>query len=253
MANHAAGTSQMDFRRDWRLLKEYEGKMCLAFDGVVAVSHEDKRALQEAMHSAGEQSKHITVIPIAVDIDEIQTIPRDENANHILHIGTMYWQPNIDAVEWFIGQVFPLIKAEKPDVQFDVLGARPSQKLLAMNGNNSGIHVTGYVADPADFISKAGVMVVPLLAGGGMRVKILNALAQGLPIVTTSLGCEGIDVVPGVHLLVADEPSGFARQCCACSIIRLTRLSWGAMAGNSSKPNTIIARYVSHWMRFTIQ
>jgi glycosyltransferase involved in cell wall biosynthesis len=243
----------MDFRRDWRLLKEYEGKMCLAFDGVVAVSHEDKRALQEAMHSAGEQSKHITVIPIAVDIDEIQTIPRDENANHILHIGTMYWQPNIDAVEWFIGQVFPLIKAEKPDVQFDVLGARPSQKLLAMNGNNSGIHVTGYVADPADFISKAGVMVVPLLAGGGMRVKILNALAQGLPIVTTSLGCEGIDVVPGVHLLVADEPSGFARQCCACSIIRLTRLSWGAMAGNSSKPNTIIARYVSHWMRFTIQ
>jgi len=197
--------------RDWRLLKEYEGKMCLAFDGVVAVSHEDEKALQEAMHSAGGQNKQITVIPIAVDIDEIPTIPRDENANHILHIGTMYWQPNIDAVEWFIGQVFPLIKAEKPDAQFDVLGARPPQELLAMNGNSSGIHVTGYVADPTAFVSKAGAMVVPLLAGGGMRVKILNALAQGLPVVTTSLGCEGIDVVPGVHLLVADEPSDFAR------------------------------------------
>ncbi|NMC11953.1 MAG: glycosyltransferase [Chloroflexi bacterium] len=197
--------------RDWQLLKQYEGRICLDFDGILSVSHEDKAALQQAMHSAGQKTKPVTVIPIAVDTDETEYITRDNDASHILHIGTMYWQPNIDAVLWFINQVFPLIKAEKPAVQFDVLGTRPPQELLSLNENGSGINVTGYVADPTTYLKKTGVMVVPLLAGGGMRVKILTALAQGLPIVTTSLGCEGIAVEPGVHLLIADNPHNFAQ------------------------------------------
>lgn len=207
--------------RDWQLLKTYEGRMCNDFDAVLAVSDEDKRALVEAMaaptpalpRSTGEGARvgaKITVIPIAVDGDEVAPAQRRPDADHILHIGTMYWPPNIDAVKWFISDVLPIIRAQKPDVVFDVVGARPPQELIDLSKADSKINVTGYVDDPTLFLQSAGVMVVPLRAGGGMRVKILNAMAQALPIVTTTLGCEGIAVKHGEHVLIADTPAAFA-------------------------------------------
>jgi glycosyltransferase involved in cell wall biosynthesis len=81
---------------------------------------------------------------------------------------------------------------------------------MAYHGNGSGVNVTGYVADPTPYLERTGVMIVPLRSGGGMRVKILNALAQGLPIVSTTIGCEGIAVEHGKHLLIADTPEEFA-------------------------------------------
>jgi glycosyltransferase involved in cell wall biosynthesis len=193
--------------RDWRLLKQYEGRLCREFDAVLAVSEEDKAALVEA---AG-QPLDITVIPIAVDTDEVTQVVRPAEANHILHIGTMYWPPNIDGIKWFIDQVYPHIRAKQAQVVFDVVGARPPQELLDLNNSGLGINVTGYVEDPTPYLEAARVMVVPLRAGGGMRVKILNALAQGLPIVSTTIGCEGIAVESGRHLLIADTPEEFAQ------------------------------------------
>jgi glycosyltransferase involved in cell wall biosynthesis len=202
----STGPKRWLLERDWRLLKQYEGQICREFDAVLAVSEEDKVALEEA---AG-QKLNLAVIPIAVDIDELSPVKRQAEANHILHIGTMYWPPNIDGIQWFIQQVYPLIRARRPDVLFDVVGARPPQELLDLNKNGSGVNVTGYVVDPAPYLEAAGVMVVPLRAGGGMRVKILNALAQQLPMVSTTIGCEGINVVSGCHLLIADTPEAFA-------------------------------------------
>jgi glycosyltransferase involved in cell wall biosynthesis len=92
-----------------------------------------------------------------------------------------------------------------------VVGARPPQELLEMSKSDPRINVTGYVDDPQPYLQSAGVMVVPLRAGGGMRVKILNAMAQALPIVTTTLGCEGIAVEHGKHVLIADSPLEFAQ------------------------------------------
>ncbi|HXV42914.1 MAG TPA: glycosyltransferase family 4 protein, partial [Anaerolineae bacterium] len=178
--------------RDWRLLKQYEGRLCREFDGVLAVSEEDKVALQEAL-GAGDEVE-ITVIPIAVDTDEVAPVTRQPEADHILHIGTMYWPPNVDGILWFIHQVYPHIRTKWPKAIFDVVGARPPQEILDLSGNGTGVNVMGYVADPTPYRQQAGVMVVPLRAGGGMRVKILEALAQGLPIVSTTLGCEGIAV-----------------------------------------------------------
>jgi len=194
--------------RDWRLLKSYEGRLVRQFDAVLAVSHEDKAALQEA----ARQPVDIVVIPIAIDTDEVTVVERDAEPRHILHIGTMYWPPNIDAVKWFIHQVYPLIRQQRPDVQFDVVGSRPPAELLALNGSGLGINVTGYVEDPTPYLQRAAVMVVPLLAGGGMRVKILNALAEGIPIVSTTLGYEGIKMTPGQDILVGDGPEAFAAQ-----------------------------------------
>jgi len=194
--------------RDWRLLKSYEGRMVREFDAVLAVSHEDKVALQDA---AGQQAD-ITVIPIAIDTDEVTVIKREEKPKHILHIGTMYWPPNIDAVNWFVCEVYPLVRQQQPDVQFDVAGARPPAELLALNNAGLGINVTGYVEDPTPYQRRAAVMVVPVRAGGGMRVKILNALAEGIPIVSTTLGYEGIEVIPGQDILVGDTAEAFAAQ-----------------------------------------
>ncbi len=199
--------------RDWQLLKQYEGRICHEFDAVLAVSDEDKMALLKAMDEkepGTDSSSHFVVIPIAIDTDEVSPVTFQPEANHILHIGTMFWPPNIDGILWFIREVYPFIREKRPTVTFDVVGARPPREIADLSENGTGINVTGYVADVTPYLEQAGVMVVPLRAGGGMRVKILNALAQGLPIVSTSLGCEGIAVTHGQDILVADRPLDFA-------------------------------------------
>lgn len=206
------GPKKILLGRDWQLIKNYEGRVCRKFDAVLAVSEEDKVALEEAMGTeSSARTAPITVIPIAVDADEAAPIARPLTADHLLHIGTMFWPPNIDGVVWFIRDIYPHIRAQRPAAVFDVVGARPPHEIASLSGNGSGVNVTGYVADPTQYLQNAGVMVVPLRSGGGMRVKILNALAQGLPIVTTTIGCEGIAVEHGRHLLVADTPDDFAR------------------------------------------
>jgi glycosyltransferase involved in cell wall biosynthesis len=179
------------------------------------VSDEDKAALLEAMRCAKNEAaadeQNITVIPISVDGDEVKPVQREPEASHILHIGTMFWPPNIDGVNWFISEVLPRIRASRPGVVFDVVGARPPQELLDLSKTDPHVNVTGYVDDPVPYLRRAGVMIVPLHAGGGMRVKILNAMAQALPIVTTTLGCEGIAVRSGEQVLIADEPEAFAQ------------------------------------------
>ena len=191
--------------RDWRLLEEYEGRICREFDAVLAVREGDRAALEEATG----RSLDINVIPIAVDTDEVTLIERTPGP-YVLHIGTMYWPPNIDGVLWFVHEVWPLIREKKPDAQFDVVGSRPPQEIVALGGDETGINVTGYVPDPMPYFQRAALMVVPLRAGGGMRVKILNALAQGIPIVSTTIGYEGIAVTPGEDILVGDTPEEFA-------------------------------------------
>lgn len=207
-----SGPRRWLLNRDWRLLKTYEGRLCGEFDAVMAVSEEDKIALQDAM---GGRAKPIKVIPITVDGDEVAEVRRAPDAGNILHIGTMYWPPNIDGITWFVSEVLPLIRQRRPDVVFDCVGARPPQQLLELKQRDPRINVTGYVEDVQPFLQNAGVMIVPLRAGGGMRVKILNALAQGLPIVTTTLGCEGIAVEHGVSALIADTPAQLAESVLA--------------------------------------
>jgi len=201
------GPQKLIYSRDWRLLKKYEGRICREFEGILAVSQEDKVALEAAM---GQKSE-MTVIPIAVDLDELPLIERQSEADHILHIGTMYWPPNIDAVNWFIEDVLPIIHESRPQTTFDVVGLRPPQELVERGQREPRINVTGYVDDTQPYYQMAGAFIVPVRAGGGMRVKILNALAQGMPLVTTTLGCEGIGVTHGKDVLIADTPQEFAQ------------------------------------------
>lgn len=207
LAETSAPTNPMKYllQRDWRLLKTYEGWLCRQFDAVTAVTDEDRQLLIEA----GAQDD-ITVIPIAIDTDEQALINRRPSGPHIVHIGTMYWPPNIDGINWFLDEVYPLVKAQVPDVRCTLIGARPPESIVRRGSADRTLNVTGYVADPLPFLEDASMMVVPLRAGGGMRVKILNALSQGIPMVSTTVGCEGIRVTDGQDILVADDPAAFA-------------------------------------------
>jgi glycosyltransferase involved in cell wall biosynthesis len=191
--------------RDCRRLREYELRMVRQFDAVLAVTPEDRDAL-----AAAGGSTNIAVVPISVDTEAVAPLHRQPGANHIVHVGTMYWPPNIDAVRWFARHVFPRVRAARPDVVFDVIGALPPRQVHALGTAGRAINVTGYVDDPTTYLERAALTVVPLRAGSGMRVKILHSLAHGVPIVSTSLGCSGIAVESGRHLLVADTAEEFA-------------------------------------------
>jgi polysaccharide biosynthesis protein PslH len=202
----AAGMRRRLLEREWRQLQAYEGSVGRAADAILAVSAEDR----DALHTVIGREREIVVLPIAVDSEEITPLRRRLDAERVVHIGTMYWPPNVDAVRWFADAVWPHIRAARPQAGFDVIGARPPRAVTELAQPDSGIHVAGYVADPTSYLERAGVVVVPVRAGSGMRVKILTALAQGLPVVTTAIGCEGIAVQSGVHLFIADGPAEFA-------------------------------------------
>ena len=228
------GPKKWILARDWRLLKRYEGKICDEFDVVLAVSDEDRQALQEAIgHDAP-----IKVIPITVDIDELKPVKRKPVGNHILYVGTLFWPPNVDGILWFIREVFPLIRQRMPDVQFDIIGARPPREIINYSSAENHINVTGYVKDLTPYLQQSRLMVVPLRAGGGMRVKILNNLAQAIPVVTTSIGCEGIAVEHGKHLLIADSPQDFAE-----AVIALMESPQKAQELGENGRNLILERY----------
>jgi glycosyltransferase involved in cell wall biosynthesis len=199
------GPRRMLMAREARLLRRYEGWCARQFDRVLAVSEPDRHALQQAMGEAGD----VVVMPIAVDPAELPPIERNAAADRIVHVGTMFWPPNVDAVCWFADAVLPRIRTVRPTAGLDVVGARPTRAVRALAARGA-VRVTGFVDDPTPYLRDAGAFIVPLRSGGGMRVKILNALAQGLPVVSTPIGCEGLAVEHERHLLIADGADAFA-------------------------------------------
>ena len=197
---------------EWRKLRAYEGTICRRFDRVMVVSEQDHAALVEA---AGADLP-VAVIPIAVDTRDLAFAPRSAEARHVVSVATMYYPPNVDGVRWFATRVFPLVRREAPQTRFYVVGSRPPGQISRLASRDSGVVVTGYVADLEPVFRQSAVVVVPVHSGSGMRVKILEAFARGVPVVSTSVGVEGIDARDGEHLLVADEPAEFAR-----AVIRL--------------------------------
>ena len=126
----------------------------------------------------------------------------------ILFFGAINYFPNADGVTYFVDEVFPRIRDRRPDATFRVLGPGAGPDVLARRGN--GVDIVGMVDDVNPHIDRAAVVVVPLRIGGGTRLKIVEALAKGKAVVSTKLGAEGIDVVDGEHLLLADDPRDIA-------------------------------------------
>ncbi len=187
-------------RRESWTMRRYEAGLVRSFDALVCVSAADREALGAAQ---------APVIPICVDLTDRPLVPLAKEQDLIVHIGTMFWPPNVRGVLWFARQVLPLVRQHLPLASLAIIGRRPPAEVRALS-TAAGISVLGYVDDPTPYLSRAAAFIVPLDSGAGMRVKIVDAWGWGVPIVSTSLGAEGIAVRDGEDILIADDPSAFA-------------------------------------------
>jgi glycosyltransferase involved in cell wall biosynthesis len=191
----------------WRRLRRYEAQVCRRADRVLAVSQADARALRTLVPGLD-----VTVVPNGIDTRVYQpaTVGPEAASRSIVFTGTMDFRPNVDAVLWFAKEVWPLIRVEVSDVSFYVVGQRPHRRLDALR-EDQGVTLTGWVEDVRPYIADAAVYVAPLRMGGGTRLKLLEAMAMGKPVVATSLGAEGYPITDGRELILADSPAAFAQ------------------------------------------
>jgi glycosyltransferase involved in cell wall biosynthesis len=185
-------------------LKELEEQAWRDCNLCFTVSDMERNAIISVL---GHTSKVFTV-PNGVDLERFQFLPKSGTDKHVLLIGGMDYLPNLDSVNYFLKELFPVISSEIPDVQLDVVG----KALRRIYRRDSLKRITFHesVLDVLPHFRRADLLVVPLRYGAGTRIKILEAMASGLPVVTTSKGCEGIDVNNGEHLMIADSPGQFA-------------------------------------------
>ena len=198
--------------REARAFRRYEARMCQFYDAILTVTREDRDHLL-ALFAPGEReaaSRKFSVVPICVDPAQVAPVARVTGGPPtILHLGTMFWPPNVEGVLWFAREVLPLVHREAPDARFVVVGKNPPDEVIGLT-SDPRVEVTGYVADVGPYLSTADVFVVPLHAGGGMRVKILDAWLWGQPVVSTPIGAEGIEIRDGENILIGADAASFA-------------------------------------------
>jgi GT2 family glycosyltransferase/glycosyltransferase involved in cell wall biosynthesis len=217
----------------WLLLRGWEARLARQFHLSIVVSHEDRERLEslhgqlypDGVHSQATQpARRIRVVENGVDCSRFQPLPEPvpgpwlhtaadaaRAGGELLFVGTMGYLPNRDAMEFFVREVLPLVRQQRPDCRLTIVGSGGRQFLshLAQDGV---VEITDRVNDLFPFYQRVHVVVAPLRSGGGSRLKILEAMALGRPVVSTRVGHEGLALVQGKDLLVADEPGAFARH-----------------------------------------
>ncbi|NWG13115.1 MAG: glycosyltransferase [Acidobacteria bacterium] len=195
-------------RREARIMARHEEETCRRFDRIVWVTEQDRQAFLARQSQAPAGIAAETVIPIAVDPAVCLQLDHRAAKNRITFLGGLHWPPNSQGIRWFIREVWPQVKILAPNLILTVIGRDSSRELASVS--DSSIEATGYVDDPAPFLSETAVIIVPLLAAGGMRVKILDAWSWGLPVVSTTIGAEGIQAIDRENIRLADRPADFA-------------------------------------------
>lgn len=189
-------------------MQRYEGEVCRAVKSVIAVSQEDANAMRSEYGA-----RRVTAIPTGVDIDYFAPPEAAGPAADLVFVGSMDWLPNIYGVQWFVKEILPLIRKVRPACSLVIAGRRPKPEVLRLPEKDPGIRVTGTVEDIRPYLWTSGISVVPLKIGGGTRLKIYEAMAAGIPVVSTTIGAEGLDVRNGEDIHIADSPVDFAARC----------------------------------------
>jgi hypothetical protein len=205
---HQAETAlrRLQNQRESRALRRYELATLARADLVIVTSERERDALVRLL-----PEQRVGVVPNGVDIERFAPAEsQEEIAGRVVFTGTMDYHPNEQAARFFAEQCWPLIRQARPDATWTIVGANPPASVWRLADDAAGVTVTGSVPDTRAYIAQAQVAIAPLLVGGGTRLKILEALAMGKAMVSTSLGAEGLHLTPNEHLLIADEPSALA-------------------------------------------
>ena len=189
----------------WQKTRRYEGALFRKFDHLVMVSDEDRHVCERL---PGHQIP-ISVIPNGVDCAHHRLDLAEIQPHTLIYNGALTYSANYDAMRFFLADIYPLVRQQIPDVTLRITGSTRGVDLGSLSLDTS-VQLTGYVEDIRLPVAGSSVCVVPLRQGGGTRLKILEAMALGTPVVATSKGAEGLEVVDGEHLLIADDPAAFA-------------------------------------------
>lgn len=195
-------------------LRMYELDHLNDYDAVTCFTRQDADYFRNTPGPEGKRLKRpVAVLPFGIEgvMDEFHP-----GQATVYHLGAMDWMPNQEGVRWLMDKVWPKVLKECGDAQLYLAGRRMSQEMMSMK--REGIVMVGEVPDAADFLRDKGICVIPLFSGSGIRVKMIEAMARGKAVVSTTIGLQGIDAVDGEHLLVADDEDTFARQ-----IVRLLK------------------------------
>jgi glycosyltransferase involved in cell wall biosynthesis len=190
---------------NWRKLRREELRTYRDADGVYLCSAADERRLLDQAPRV-----RTAVIPNAADVEYYQPSPTAPapDGRTVVYFGLLSTVPNVDGVTHFVQDIWPRIAEAHSEARCKIIGGRPAPSLLALQGPR--VELTGFVSDLRPHLAAATVVVVPLRLGGGTRLKIVEAMAMGKAVVSTTLGAEGIEAVPGHDLLIEDEPANFA-------------------------------------------
>lgn len=186
--------------------QRYERMLSPKFDVVTCTSDIDAAIFHQYCSESD-----VKIIPNGVDVTHYSPDFTSQSLSHLIYIGSMDWYPNEDAVTFFAEEVLPLIQKSVPDVQFSIVGGNPSERVQRLE-NREGIVVTGRVPEIKPYFAEATVFVVPLRIGSGTRLKILEALAMGKAVVSTTVGAEGLALQNREEIIIADKPTVFAEE-----------------------------------------
>ena len=212
-----------------RKLIQYEIEVCRQFDHVAWVTQEDYDAVQKQAQQLPVPNNGI--IPICGDPEAEAALPRKAGARRVTFLGGLHYPPNAQGICWFAEKVFPQVLAQAPDTILTVIGKQPPAALKSYPIPAANLEVTGYVADPKPYLAETAAFVVPLLAGGGMRVKIIDGWTWGLPVVSTQIGAEGIQWRANENILIADAVSDFA----AATVRLLQDANWAQQVADAGR------------------
>jgi len=190
----------------WKKMEQFERKAFSLFNRCIAVSERDRDNIAQWV-----PRDQIDVVANGVDVDFFKPLRTPGKQHSLVFTGALDWRPNVDSMLYFLDKIWPQILHSYPDASFTVVGRNPLGILKDRVANARSVALTGTVEDVRPYIEKATAYVVPLRVGSGSRLKILEAFSMCKPVVSTSIGAEGLEVVPDRDLLIADEPESFAR------------------------------------------
>jgi sugar transferase (PEP-CTERM/EpsH1 system associated) len=191
-----------------RRMREHERRACRQAGEIIAVSRADAELMRTLFGAT-----RVSVVPTGVDIEHFAPAASAPGVADLVFVGSMDWLPNVDAISWFVRDVLPLIERRRPGCTVAIVGRDPTRAVSGLAADRPQVLVTGTVDDVRPYLWGSTVSIVPLRIGGGTRLKIYEAMAAGVPVVSTTVGAEGLDVSSPENIRLADTPEEFASAC----------------------------------------